>query len=166
MATMMIRTLTGLALGFATASVFAQDVSQLLDATIELQRRLESDTARSERAAQSFGASLSAAERRELQSACTALASNANDAAARQRLEVMRSRYRDNSTEAIMRFCLEPTISRLRTDLRASRQTLERLNAAGLDTEATADLRSTHQKQRQLEQMISNSMKADNDPKN
>ena len=158
-----IRLLTGLALALVSASAFAPDFSVLLGATHDLQDKLEREAAKSARAAQAFGASLSAADRRELQGACTALVANPNDAAARRQLEQMMSRYKDNNPEAITRFCLEPSISRLRTDLRASRQTLERLSAAGLDTEASADLQSTLQKQQQFEQMISNVMKAANE---
>jgi hypothetical protein len=159
-----IRFLAGLVLAFAGTSAFAQNVSALLDATRALEGQLEIEAAKSARAAQAFGATLSAADRRELQSACTTLVNAPTDAAAAKRLELMMSRYKDNNAEAIVRFCLEPSIARLRTELQTSRQTLERLGASGRGTEGNAELQSTLEKQQQLEQMISNIMKADHDP--
>jgi hypothetical protein len=53
-------------------------------------------------------------------------------------------------------------MAQLRADVQASRRTLERINASG-DTQSNVDLQNTLQKQQQLEQMISNIMKAGHD---
>lgn len=154
------------ALGFVCASVCASAEARagaLLSATIELEDALAIEAARSERGAQAFGASLSAADRRELQGACTALVANPSDAAARRRLELMMSRYRDNNAAVITRYCLEPAITQLRSDLQASQQALERLSAAGGGAQADIDLQNVLQKQQQTFTMISNIMKTKHD---
>jgi hypothetical protein len=152
----------GVILCFASASAFAPDFSVLLGGTAELQQQLEVEAAKSARAAQAFGASLTAADRRELQGACTALVANPNDATASQRLAQMMSRYKDNSAEAIVRFCLEPSIARLRADLQASRQTLNRLDT-GSGTQANVDMQNKLQQQQQVFTSISNVMKTKHD---
>jgi hypothetical protein len=163
MAASRLASAAGVILCFASTSAFAPDFSVLLGGTAELQQQLELEAAKSARAAQAFGASLSAADRRELQGACTALVANPNDATASQRLEQMMSRYRDNGAEAITRFCLEPAITRLRADLQASQQTLGRLSAGGSGAQANVDLQNALQKQQQVFTSISNVLKTKHD---
>jgi hypothetical protein len=141
----------------------ASNFGVLLGGTTELQRQLETEAAKSARAAQTFGTSLSAADRRDLQSACSALVANPDDATASRQLEQIMSRYRDNNAEAIMRFCLEPTIAQLRAELQASRQTLERLGTAGGEAQANIDMQNKLQQQQQTFSSISNVMKTKHD---
>jgi hypothetical protein len=140
----------------------ATNFGVLLGGTTELQHQLEAEAAKSARAAQAFGASLSAADRRGLQSACRALVADPNDAAANRQLEELMARYRDNNAEAIMRFCLEPTIAQLRAELEASRQALEHIDA-GNETQANVDLQNKLQQQQQTFSSISNVMKTKHD---
>jgi hypothetical protein len=144
-------------------STSGAEASALLGATIDLEQSLEIEASRSAAAAQTFGASLSAADRRELQGACTALVANPNDAAASRRLEQMMSRYRDNNAEAITRFCLNPAITQLQGELRASRQTFERLGTGGGDTQANIDMQNKLQQQQQTFSSISSVMKTRHD---
>jgi len=160
--TTQLRWLAGLVLCLASASAFAPDFSVLLGGTGELQRQLEREAAKSARAAQAFGASLSAADRGELQGACTAIADDPNDAAAQGRLASVMSRHRDRSAEAIVRFCLDPVIVKLRDELRASRLELERLDT-GRGAQANAALDGRVQRQRQVFTTISNVMKTKHD---
>jgi hypothetical protein len=139
------------------------DFGAMLNDTIELEQALEIEAARSARAAQAFGASLTAADRVELEGACTALVGNPNDAAASQRLERMMSRYRDNSAEAITRFCLDPVITKLRDDVQMSRRTLDDLNAGRGSAQANVDLQNTLQKQQQIFTSVSNVLKTRHD---
>jgi hypothetical protein len=141
----------------------ATNFGVLLGGTTELQHQLEIEAAKSARAAQAFGATLSAADRRELQGACAALVANPSDAAASRTLAQMMSRYKDNSAEAIVRFCLDPTFKQLQAELQSSRQTLERMGTADGDAQASIDLQNTLQRQQQTLTMISNVMKTKHD---
>jgi hypothetical protein len=140
----------------------ATNFGVLLGGTTELERQLEIEAAKSARGAQAFRAVVSAADGRQLQSACARLAAGAGGASATDVLRQTMVRYASHDAEAIMRFCLEPTIAALRGQLQASRQTLERLSAGG-DAQANVDLQNTLQKQQQAFQTISNVMKTKHD---
>jgi len=141
----------------------ATNFGVLLGGTSELEQQLEVEAAKSGRAAQAFRASVSPADGRQLQSACATLVASPGDARATAALQQAMARYPNHDAEAIMRFCLEPTIAALRGELQTSRQTLERLNAAGGDAQANIDLQNTLQKQQQTVATISNVMKTKHD---
>jgi hypothetical protein len=153
----------GLILFLLSTSAFAPDFSVLLGGTSELQSQLAAEAARSARAAQAFGASLTAMDRRDLQGTCSALVANSADSGAQRKLQELLSRYKDNSPEAVMRFCLDPMITQLQGELRASRQTLERLGTGGGDTQANVDMQNKLQQQQQTFSSISNVMKTRHD---
>jgi len=141
----------------------ATNFGVLLGGTTDLERQLEIEAAKSARGAQAFRRVVSPADGRQLQSACAALVANPGDASATDALRQAMARYSSHDAEAIVRFCLEPTIAALRGGLQASRQALERLNAAGGDAQANVDLQNTLQKQQQAFQTISNVMKTKHD---
>jgi hypothetical protein len=136
----------------------------LLGGTTELGQQLEIEAARSVSAAQAFRAVVSPADGRLLQTACAALVANPGDARAADALRQAMARYPNQDAEAITRFCVEPTIDKLRGELRASRQTLERLNGAGGGaTQANVDLQNVLQQQQRIFTTISNVMKTKHD---
>jgi hypothetical protein len=141
----------------------ATNFGVLLGGTTELERQLELEAGKSPQTVQAFRTVVSSADGRQLQSACTALVANPGDASATGALRQAMARYSSHDAEAIMRFCLEPTIAALRGELLASRRTLERLSAAGGDTQANIDLQNVLQKQQQTLQTISNVMKTKHD---
>lgn len=164
----MARSRFGLVVGsifaLVSTSAFAPDFSVLLGGTGQLQRQLEAEAARSARNAQAFGASLSATDRRDLQGTCSALVANPGDTQAQTKLQNFLSRYRDNSPEAVLRFCLDPAIGRLNGDLQASRQGLERMTAErAADDGRNVALENRLQQQQQTFSSISNVMKTRHD---
>ena len=153
---------TGFILALVSTSAFAPDFSVLLGGTAELQRQLGVEAARSGRAAQAFGASLSAADRRDLQGACSSLVANPNNAQASQKLQHFLSQF--HSAEAVTRFCLDPAIARLQNELHSSRQGLERMTAArAADDGRNVALESTLQRQQRTFSTLSNIMKTKHD---
>jgi hypothetical protein len=141
----------------------ATNFGVLLGGTTELEQQLEIEAAKSAGAAQAFRAGVSPADGRQLHSACATLVANPSDARATDALRQAMARYPNHGAEAIMRFCLEPTIAALRGELKTSRQTLERLNAAGGDAQANVDLQNALQKQQRRMSTISNVMKTKHD---
>jgi hypothetical protein len=140
----------------------ATNFGVLLGGTTDLERQLGIEAAKSTRAAQAFRGVVSPADSGQLQSACAALVANPGDPSATDALRQAMARYSSHNAEAIMRFCLDPTIAALRGELQASRQTLERMSAGG-DAQANIDLQNTLQKQQQTFQTISNVMKTKHD---
>lgn len=154
----------GSILALVSTSAYAPDFSVLLGGNSQLQRQLDVEAASSARSAQAFGASLTAMDRRDLQATCTALVANPGDAQAQARLQTFLSRYKDNDPAAVLRFCLDPAISRLNSELQASRQGLERMTAArAADDGRNAALESTLKRQQQTFSSISNVMKTRHD---
>jgi hypothetical protein len=155
----------GLVAALVSTSAFAPDFSVLLGGTTELQQRVDLEAAQSARAAQAFGSSLGAAERRELQASCTALVANENDAGAQRRLQEYLSRYKDNNPEAVLRFCLDPSFRQLSSELQASAQSLRRASGGGSGSTARADttLEDRLQQQQRKYTTLSNIMKTRHD---
>jgi hypothetical protein len=154
----------GSVLFLVSTSAFAPDFSVLLGGTGRLQSQLEAEAARSARSAQAFGASLTAMDRRDLQGTCSALVANPGDTQAQAKLQSFLSRYKDNTPEAVLRFCLDPAIARLNGELQASRQSLERMTAArAADDGRNAALETTLQQQQRTFTTISNVMKTKHD---
>jgi hypothetical protein len=149
-------------MGLVSTSAFAPDFSVLLGGSSNLQQRVEAEAAKSSRAAQAFGNSLSAAEGLELQRACTALVADSSDARAQLRLQQFMSRYKDNNPDAILRFCLDPSYTQLQSELRANAQAIRRASSAG-DPQASVDFEGKLQQQQQTYQAISNVMKTKHD---
>ena len=141
----------------------ATNFGVLLGGTTEAEQQLEIEAAKSARAAQAFRASVSPTDGRQLQSACATLVASPSDARATDSLQQAMARYPNHDAEAIMRFCLEPTLAELRGELQTSRRTLERLNAAGGDAQANVDLQNVLQKQQQRIATINNVMKTKHD---
>jgi hypothetical protein len=163
MATWKTALAAGLVTAFVSTSAFAPDFSVLLGGTSELQQRVEAEAARSARAAQAFGSSLGAAERRELQQSCTALVANPNDAGAQRRLQEYRSRYKDNNLEAVLRFCLDPSYRQLQSELQASVQSLRQASGGGNAARADTTLEDRLLQQQRTYTSISNVMKTRHD---
>jgi hypothetical protein len=163
MATWKIALAAGLAMALVSTSAFAPDFSVLLGGSTDLQQRVEAEAAKSARAAQAFGNSLSAAERRDLQGACTALVANSNDARAQSRLREYLMRYKDNNQEAVLRTCLDPAYRQLQSDLEANSQAIRRASSRSSDEQALVDLESKLQQQNRSYTAISNIMKTKHD---
>jgi len=162
MATWKTALATGVAMGLVSTSAFAPDFSVLLGGSSDLQQRVAADATKSARAALVFGNSLSVAERRDLQRACTALVADSSDAQAQLRLREFMSRYKDNTPDAILRFCLDPSYTQLQSELQANAQAIRRASSAG-DRQASVDLEGRLQQQQQTYQAISNVMKTKHD---
>jgi hypothetical protein len=160
MATLKTTLAAGLVAALVSTSAFAPDFSVLLGGTAELQQRVEAEAAQSARAAQAFGSSLSAGDRRGLQGTCTALVANANDATAQRRLQEYLSRYKDDNPQAVLRFCLDPSYRQLQSGLQAS---VESLRAGRSGEQASAALEETIERQRRTFTTISNIMKTRHD---
>ena len=163
MATWKIALAAGLAMALVSTSAFAPDFSVLLGGSTDLQQRVEAEAARSARAAQAFGNSLSAAERRDLQGACTALVANPNDARAQGRLREYLTRYKDNNQEAVLRACLDPAYKQLQSDLEGNSRAIRRASSGSSDEQALIDLESKLQQQNRSYTAISNIMKTKHD---
>jgi hypothetical protein len=146
-----------------SARAFAPDFSVLLGGTSDLRESVAADAAKNARAAQAFGDTLGAGERRDLQSACTALVANERAARAQQRLQALLARYQDNDPQAVLRFCLDPAYRQLQSELEASSQALRRSGAANVDDRSSAALETTLEQQRRRYTAISNIMKTRHD---
>jgi hypothetical protein len=104
--------------------------------------------------AQTFAASLSAADGQALQSACRDAISRPADPEVRHRFEELVARYRGFGADAIVSYCMTPPYQQLRRDV----QTLtSKLESVGDDAQlANVDLQNVLQKQQQTLQMMSN----------
>jgi hypothetical protein len=146
-----------------SARAFAPDFSVLLGGADDLHERVTADAAIFARAAQAFGKTLSAGERRDLQSACSALVANQRNTRAQQRLQELLVRHQDHDREAVLRFCLDPAYQQLQSELDTSTQALRGPDARDVDDRAKAALETSLAQQHRRYTAISNIMKTKHD---
>jgi hypothetical protein len=132
------------------------------DATA-LRQEIEDETTRFADAARIFGSRLTAAERRDLQGACESAVASEGNARTQRRLQSLLARYETTDSEAVLRFCLDPSYARLRNEIAATVSALERMRASGAEAEANIEMQNSLQRQQRTFMTLSNIMKTKHD---